>query len=157
MNIHNPHFIPFLLRAKKNTYAASGAGDGGRVDSSRPASHDLRYQEGDWLYLDAYLGGFAFAGEEAVWYQGQPLWSMNYYGAMTVAAIPDGFSPFLKNALLQVPPGAPYRGPAEFQQGRFTYACRWEGSPAAFRGEETIALDGQVIYRLDFHGGQIIQ
>ncbi len=153
MNINDANFIPFLLKAKKNTYAA---GDVGKVASSRAASHDLAYQEGEWSYLDTYLGGFAFAGEEAVWQQGKPIWAMNYYGKMTVESVPQGFPEFLKHALLHVPPEAPYRGPAEYQEGAFTYACTWQGAPAVFRGEETIALNGQVIYRLFFHGGEII-
>jgi hypothetical protein len=153
MTINDPEFIPFLLKAKKSTYAA---GEGGKVASSRQASHDLAYREGEWTYLDTYLGGFAFIGEEAVWRQEKPVWGMNYYGTMTVETIPEGFSQFLKRALLHVPPEAPYRGPAAFQEGDFTYTCYWSGGLDRFRGEETISLNGQLIYRLDFHGGIII-
>ena len=96
MNITDPDFIPFLLRAKRATYAG---GDGGAVASSRQASHDLAYREGDWAYLDTYLGGYAFIGEEAVWQDGKPLWGMNYYGTMTEPEIPEGFSDFLKLSL----------------------------------------------------------
>lgn len=150
---NDPEFLPFLLRAKKSTYASGDAGNG--VASSRPTSHDLAYREGDWLYYDTYLGGFAFAGEEAVWKNGVPQWSMNYYGSMTVPEIPAGFGDFLKLALRQVPPEAPYRGPAYVEQGGYTFTCRWEGTPDWYRGEEEIALDGQVVYRLYFHGGVI--
>jgi hypothetical protein len=153
MNIDDPQFIPFLLRAKKSTYAA---GDAGKVASSRSASHDLAYREGDWSYLDTYLGGFAFIGEEAVWYNGKPIWGMNYYGAMTVERIPEGFGDFLKAALRRVPPQAPYRGPEAFAEGGYTYTCAWEGTPARFNGEESIALDGRETYRLAFHGGAVI-
>lgn len=151
--LDNPEFIPFLLRAKKSTYAA---GDAGQVASSRTASKDLAYSEGDFAYLDTYLGGYAFLGEEAVWHCGQPLWGMNYYGTMTVAEIPEGFSHFLKQSLLRVPADAPYRGPAFFEEGGFTYTCVWSGDPVFFTGSEAIALHGQVIYKLNFHGGMII-
>jgi hypothetical protein len=153
--IDDPQFVPFLLRAKQNTYA----GDSGQVESSRAASHDLAYQEGDWSYYDTYLGGFAFAGEEAIWQAGKPVWAMNYYGSMTGAdplEAPEGFGDFLKHALLHVPAAAPYRGPSHFSRGRFTYNCQWSGDPSRFRGEETIALDGQPIYLLYFHGGCIL-
>lgn len=53
----------FLIRAKKTTYAVSGA----EVESSRPNSHDLEYVEDDLEYIDTYLGGNKFAGEEALW------------------------------------------------------------------------------------------
>lgn len=147
-------FISFLIRAKQSTYAAVDTAPVARA-SSRPNSHDLGYQEGDLLYLDTYLGGFSFGGEEAVWRGGTPLWAMNYYGTMNVAAIPAGFSDFLKQALRQVPAEAPFRGPREFSQGEFAYRCRWEGGVSRFRGEEIIYQNGQEIYALYFHGGVI--
>lgn len=141
----------FLLRAKRATYAA-GTGDSA---PSRPASHDLPYQEGNMFYLDTYLGGFKFIGEEAVWVDGSPVWSMNYYGWMTVDEIPEGFSPFLKETLLNVPAEAPYRGPATHHKGEFAYACTWDGTPECFYGREAISLRGDVIYELLFHGGEV--
>ncbi len=154
-----PSIIPFLRRAKRATYASSDEADqlaGAQQPSSRPASHDLAYHEGDLFYLDTYLGGFSFAGEEAVWLKEVPLWGMNYYGAMTIGEIPEGFSHFLKVCLREIPADAPYRGPECFTSGRFTYQCRWEGRFEAFKGEETIAMDGDLIYRLSFHGGAIL-
>lgn len=143
--------IAFLLAAKKATYAGSGA----HAPSSRPASVDLPFQQGDYAYLDTYLGGYAFIGEEAVWFKGQPVWGMNYYGSMTVPEIPAGFSPFLKDALLRVPADAPFRGPRRYQAGIFTYVCEWEGTFKAFFGDETIFSGDSVIYWLKFHGGII--
>lgn len=157
MTINEADLIPFLLRAKRASYA-SGNAPSTPVASSRQASHDLAYQEGPWTYLDTYLGGFSFIGEEAVWKDGRPAWGMNYYGTMTTNAadpIPEGFFDFLKHALREVSVEAPYRGPAFLEEGRFTYRCHWEGSPSRYRGEESISCDGQVIYTLDFHGGVI--
>ena len=154
----DPTFLPFLLRAKRATYASSDDADqlaGAQQPSSRPASHDLGYREGDLLYLDTYLGGFSFAGEEAVWLMGAPLWSMNYYGTLLIESVPEDFGHFLKRALREPPSEAPFRGPAHFEEGRYRYDCQWEGSIDFFRGEETISLDGKAIYTLYFHGGAI--
>ena len=90
--------INFLIKAKQKTYAGHGA----EVAPSRPASHDLKYEEktpaGELLYIDTYLGGKDFAGEEALWRNSTPLWSMNYYGRVTG----EPFSgDFLKAALLK--------------------------------------------------------
>jgi hypothetical protein len=151
--------LPFLLRAKRSTYASSddpAQAAAAAQTASRPASHDLGYREGDLFYLDTYLGGFRFLGEEAIWRAGQPCWGMNYYGTMTITSIPDGFSAFLKQALRQVSASAPYRGPEHFEQGPFTYTCRWEGDLQHFWGQESIALDEQIIYTLNFHGGEIV-
>ena len=50
--------IDFLCRAKQHTFA----GYGKNCASCRPSSHDLKYEEGDLLYYDTYLGGQRFAG-----------------------------------------------------------------------------------------------
>jgi len=151
MQITDPDFIAFLIRAKKATYAGGGA----EALPSRPNSHDLRYSEGDLTYIDTYLGGYEFIGEEAVWFQSQPLWGMNYYGWMLVPEIPDGFSPFLKDTLKQLPEQTPFRGPAQWERGEFAYRCQWSGNMAQFSGEEEIRYHGEVIYKLVFHGGRI--
>lgn len=149
--LNTPEFISFLQRAKAATYAGGGA----ETAPWRPGSHDLRHEEGGYLYIDTYLGGYDFIGEEAVWHAGVPLWGMNYYGWMLVPAAPEGFFQFLKDALGQAPAEAPYRGPARWQRGDFAYICRWEGELARFSGEESILHQGQTIYRLVFHGGRV--
>lgn len=152
MEFTDPGFIPFLIRAKQATYAGGGA----EVRPSRPNSHDLHYAEGNLTYIDTYLGGYKFIGEEAVWADGSPFWSMNYYGWMLVPEIPEGFSSFLKDALKQAPTDAPFRGPTYWAQGLFEYRCQWSGDISLFHGEEEIRYHGGPIYRLLFHGGQII-
>jgi hypothetical protein len=146
----NLDFVPFLIKAKQATYASGRAPDA----SSRPNSHDLHFDEGDYRYIDTYLGGFHFIGEEAVWQKGIPVWGMNYYGKMLVDAIPDGFGEFLKAALLHVPSDIPYRGPEEYNEGDFSYRCRVNGKLERFIGEEEISFKGKPIYWLAFHGGE---
>ena len=68
----------FIVRAKAATYI----GDGPRCPSCRPGSHDLQFQEGAFTYLDSYFGGADFIGEEVVYYEGRPVWAMNYYGRL---------------------------------------------------------------------------
>ncbi|ACR80499.1 MULTISPECIES: DUF5680 domain-containing protein [Kosmotoga] len=144
-------FIQFLIRAKQNTYA----GDGEESEPSRPCSKDLHYQEGEFLYIDTYLGSFDFIGEEAVWKNGRPIWGMNYYGRMLVDDIPEGFIKCLKEALKNVPASAPYRGPETFKYGSFEYYCEWKGNVECFEGNEKILFEGKIIYKLSFHGGTL--
>jgi hypothetical protein len=151
MTEKTPELILFLLEAKQKTYA----GGGEHAPSSRPASFDLPYRRGDYFYLDSYLGGERFVGEEAVWLNGQPLWGMNYYGYLLAPEAPEGFGEFLKRALLAVPVEAPYRGPAFYKEGLFEYRCEWDGAVERFEGRETIWLAQQPIYELLFHGGTI--
>jgi hypothetical protein len=146
-----PEFLQFLLLAKKSTYAA-GAGSSG---SSRPASSDLKFAQGDFLYFDTYLGSRDFIGEEAVWFRGRPIWGMNYHGVMLNDEIPDGFFEILHAALSTAPADAPYRGPAELTLGAFHYSCQWQGDIDRFLGSERIEYRDQPVYELVFHGGRI--
>lgn len=149
--LNSPEFLQFLLLAKKSTYA-SGSGS---IGSSRPASADLKFAQGDFLYFDTYLGSRDFIGEEAVWFRGQPIWGMNYHGIMLIETIPDGFSEILHTALKLAPAGAPYRGPAELTLGDWRYTCQWQGSIDRFLGSERIDHLGQPVYDLFFQGGRI--
>lgn len=143
--------ISFLITAKQHTYASGKAAEA----SSRPNSHDLHYTDGDYQYIDTYLGSFHFIGEEAVWEKGKAVWGMNYYGKMLVEEIPQGFGEFLKAALLRVPRQAPFRGPEEFSDGQYHYYCRWSGPLGKFSGQERILHNDKLIYELAFHGGEI--
>ena len=77
---------------------------------------------------------------------------MNYVGRVT-----DGpFSgDFLKEALLHVPEDFPYRGPAHYENGDYTYTCSIEGEFDWFQGKESIAYQSRLIYECYFHGGMI--
>ena len=151
MDLNNIQFIKFLIKAKQNTYAGNGA----LSQASRTSSKDLAFREGDWTYLDSYLGAFHFIGEEAVWHQQFPVWGMNYYGRMLVEKIPPGFGEFLKSVLMQVPAEMPFRGPEEVLGTEFSYTCSVEGGLSCFRGREFITMKGKRIYQLYFHGGEI--
>lgn len=145
----NNEIILFLLKAKKATYAGKGA----ESIPSRPNSHDLGYMEGSLKYIDTYLGGEKFAGEEALWSDDVAFWAMNYIGRV----IGKGFSgDFLKEALLHVPEDMPYRGPAYFENGDYVYKCTIDGDFHWFNGTEEILLNGEKIYECVFHGGDVV-
>jgi len=145
----NKEMTAFLCLAKKATYAGHGA----EAVSSRPASHDLIYTQGDLTYIDTYLGGDRFSGEEALWQNGVPIWAMNYSGRV----IGQPFSgDFLKDALAHVPAGRPYRGPEYYTDGTYEYVMTVDGDITWYRGYEKITREGQLIYELYFHGGKVI-
>ncbi len=144
--IYKEAMTAFLCRAKKATYAGKGA----RVRSSRPESHDLKYKEEDYEYIDTYLGSEKFTGEEAVWYQGNPIWSMNYSGRVTG----ENFSgDLLKEALLRVTEDMPYRGPSLYRDGDYTYHFNVNGTMEWFQGYEEIFCLNTRIYECYCHGG----
>ncbi len=140
--------ISFRLEANVKTYAAFM----NEVESSRPASHDFRYENGKYVYHDTYVGGEEFAGEEAIWKEGQAVYAMNYMGRV----LSDGFSGnFLKEALRAADKNMPYRGPELYQSGEYTYRCRVTGDFAWFQGYEEIYQGDIKVYECVFHGGSL--
>lgn len=147
-NTSTDEIIEFLLKAKTSTYSVNGP----RSASSRPQSQDLHFRDGDYLYIDSYLGAEQFGGEEAVWYQEKPIWCMNFTGRI----LGSNFSgDFLKEALRNVTKEAPYRGPGLYQNGDYLYHCNVTGSFEWFQGYEEIYCQSVKIYELIFHGGRL--
>lgn len=148
-NVDINKIVPFLLLAKRNTYAAKD----NLTKSSRTNSHDYCYEDNSgYSYYDTYLGGECFAGEEAVWLHEQPVWSMNYVGRV----IGENFSgDFLKEALMAVPEELPFRGPEIYSKGDYHYHCKVDGEFVWFQGYEEIFYMDEKIYECHFHGGII--
>lgn len=143
-----PEVIDFRTEAARNTYAGFGT----ESDPSRPHSHDYRYERGDYAYIDTYLGGERFSGEEAVWKKGEPVWAMNYTGRV----LDERFSgDFLKEALRMCSPDAPYRGPKFYQAGDYVYQSKTAGTMDWFQGYEEIDYRNEKVYECYYHGGSI--
>ena len=143
----------FIVRAKGATYVGGGT----KSLSRRPGSHDLEFQDGAFAYLDTYFGGADFIGQEAVWFEGQPVWAMNYYGRILE---PSLITAAEAGQMIQKSLSALY------QQGRFlggfehtldqdTYVDTNEGDTASFTGKEWITRNGVRVYELVYHGGLI--
>ena len=140
--------IAFRLEANVNTYAAFK----NEVDSTRPGTHDFRYENGKFMYHDTYVGGEKFAGEEAVWKDGVTVYAMNYMGRV----LSDGFSGnFLKEALRAADEKMPYRGPEFYQSGEYLYKCNVTGDFTWFQGYEEIYKGDVKVYECVFHGGMV--
>lgn len=138
--------IEFRLEANVNTYAAYM----NETDPTRPSSHDFRYENGQYMYHDTYVGGEEFAGQEAVFKNGTAVYAMNYMGRV----LNDRFSgDFLKEALRNADKSMPYRGPEIYQSGEYTYRCSVTGDFTWFQGYEEIYLNDKKVYECVFHGG----
>lgn len=145
---YRKNIISFLLRAKKNGYAAHAP----EQPSSRPASHDIKYEEQNMLYIDTYLGGEKFTGEEAVWQDNTPVWAMNFSGRV----LSQNFAgEFLKEALSNVTEELPFRGPLVHKNGDYSYHCNVNGDFEWFQGHEEIFCGTEKTYECYFHGGAV--
>lgn len=145
-------FINFLLKAKRQTYAAGD--EAKEVTALLPGSKQLEYREGPLLYRDVYFGGDYFAGQETVYYKDKPIWTMTYAGGITDDAVETGpIYGFLQQALKHITPARPYRGPNSFNQEEYAYQDESLGDLENFWGEETISYQGQIVYHLHYSGG----
>jgi len=143
----------FIVLAKQATYV----GGGGKVEPSRPGSHDLVYTDGPFSYRDSYFGGSDFLGQEVVWKGESPVWAMSYYGYILR---PDRIDAARAGATIRAALQALYA------EGRFLGGFEWSGPHGAyrdtssgdvthFRGRECIVVGGVEAYALDYFGGLI--
>jgi hypothetical protein len=143
----------FIVRAKAATYV----GGGEKTPSCRTGSHDLRFVDGAWAYLDSYFGGTDFIGQETVWHASSPLWAMNYYGYILrpelITAAQAG--QVIKVSLARMYTEGRFLGGFEYQDGGFTYFDTSDGEFQRFTGREWIVRDGMKAYELVYHGGLI--
>ena len=141
--------IEFKLEALKHTYA----GYAETCHSSRPSSHDYVYEKDNYQYYDTWLGGEKFTGEEAIWKEGVPVFSMNYFGR----TLDERFSgDFLKEALRMATTDLPYRGPEFYTAGEFTYKAKVIGNMEWFQGYEEIFCNDSKVYECFYHGGSLL-
>lgn len=156
-------FVGFLITAKQHTYAAQG-GAGAAVEPSLPGSHQLEYRDGKLFYRDVYFGSGYFAGQETVYYDTSPVWSMVYSGgglknvprsARSVVDISQVYT-FLQIALSHAPAEHPYRGPVLWVQDDLVYSNEIHGDLERFWGMEAINYQDIAIYQLHYSGGILL-
>lgn len=149
-------FLDFLIKAKKATYASQG--DNASVPPLLEGSRQLEFQEGQFLYRDVYFGMSYFAGQEVVYYQGNPIWSMCYSGGVDkefeIEFVKEVYT-FLRKAMRNVSADNPFRGPKEFVEGDYIYRDSNKGELGKFVGKETISFANEVVYSLHYFGGFI--
>ena len=156
----------FLVGAKTNTYAAENATERILEDGA----HELVYENGIFRYRDRYYGFNPFIGEELVWENGKLVWAMNYFGGIYPEVVDlvgsKEIYSFLKLALQQVQEDKPFRGPALFKNGNFTYNNEARGTVNTFSGFERIIWRGEVseklpgsrpLYACAYHGGTMAE
>ena len=143
----------FLVEAKINTYAIGGEGGKKRL---LDGTKEFVYRKGFYKYRDRYFGYNPFIGQEVVFYRKKAVWAMNYCGTViNNIADPKEVYGFLKQALLKVSKGKPYRGPNSFTKADWRYSMNVTGTVWYFSGKETIYYYGKTAYTLFLHGGEI--
>jgi hypothetical protein len=143
----------FIVRAKAATYV----GDGEPVYPCRAGSHDLRFEDGPWVYHDSYFGGSDFIGEEVVYWDGRPVWAMNYYGRILRADLITAAQAgqMIKASLSRMYTEGRFLGGFEHAEQDLIYIDENNGNVNSFTGRELIRRGQVTAYELDYHGGLI--
>ena len=143
----------FIVKAKAATYVGSGQ----KSPSHRPGSHDLEFHDAPFDYLDSYFGESDFIGQEVVYFEGQPVWAMNYYGYILkpdlITAADAG--QVIKASLSKLYEEGRFLGGFAFQSGDYTYIDTNEGDFTHFIGKEFVTCGEITVYELVYHGGLV--
>lgn len=144
----------FIVLAKSNTYVSGGQ----TTVSSRIGSHDLKFEDGQWHYLDSYFGGTDFLGQEIVWHGGEPVWAMNYHGYIKRPDLLDGAraAETIRPALTQMYASGRFLGGHSWSGPHGVYEDSNDGDVERFKGRERILVGAIEAYVLDYGGGLII-
>ena len=161
LEINLEELTNFIVKAKKNGYAG-----GGEYLRLKDGSKIFTFQEKDLHYEDRFWGSIQAPGREVVRFKdekGQGIWFMAYSGGMLPKFWGDKrlshiTFEFLKDALMQITPDSPFRGPGKYENVNFIYEAWAEGDFQRFSGKEQIIskkLD-RIIFSQDLIGGLII-
>lgn len=148
-NINFEELKRFIAEARRNTYA----GEGKPVEKTLlNGSCQLEYKKGEYFYRDIYFTGKDnFIGQEVVYFNDKPIWSMVYCGSSE----PPEVTNFLKKSLSTLSEKCRFNEKCEFEENDFRYENEGEGTLEQFHGEETISVKEEKVYRLRYQGGLI--
>lgn len=144
----------FLSDANKSTYANK---DAPKAPSTRPRSDDYHFEDDNLIYHDTYFGARDFIGGEVVYKNEAPVWGMNYYGYVLAPSVSEkDIYNFLRRALMQEYTSViPVRGPKSYESDGWRYTNIPNGELNRFTGKEEIYRGSELVYRADYHGGEI--
>lgn len=140
----------FLLEAKINTFAS-----GKKAEKFNDGSRVYTFSSPPLEYNDRYFGATIDVGQEMVWFEYVPLWSMVYRGGLDGDISRETCFNFLKECLRMMPPEFPVRGPVRHENGLWLYTNTLDGCFSDFRGEEIIHFNREKVYFRDYCGGFI--
>ncbi len=140
----------FLMKA--NMPHADGTAE---TIKEKDGSRTIEYADGDYRLHDNFFGGEPYGGRLVVFHKEQPIFMEVYYGQTSKPA--DEVYDFLREALRYPDDANPFRGPAEYTNGSYTYKSTTDGDVASHTVREFIYEDGKEIYWAVVIGGLVDQ
>lgn len=153
-NVNNKALKQFLIDTNNAGYAN---GDREKWIKEPDNSTTITFKKGPWKAHDNFFGGEPYGGRIIVFYKNKPYWIMVYYGWIIKEFESNLVYGVLRNALMEMPEDAPFRGPNEYKQNEFTYSNTWNGEVEKFSGMEQITQGKNLIYKANYMGGLVNQ
>lgn len=151
MNWTKEELLHFIEEASLNTYANPDAKT--IPVPLRSGCDEFLYQSGDWKYHDSYAWKKDGGGEEIVYFKGEPIWVMNYYGYLIGKPDAKEIYRFLHVALQKRHATLPVRGDT-YEESNLRYEVEYEkNSIENFHGVERIRQNEELVYECYVHGG----
>lgn len=142
--------LEFLVKSRQNTYAA-----GIRPEIINSGKTYI-IKEGNLEYRDTYFDQHLyFQGQELVFRNNEPIWSMSYRGAATDDSNPDQVFEALQKFIKEYADKVRFGENIEAQENEFQYKCNASGDINEFKGREEIYQKGKLAHWLDYFGGEI--
>ena len=143
----------FLKEAGSRTFASPEREKLSRTH--RPGCDEYVYEANGWKYLDSAAWSRDGGGQEIVYFRGQPVWVMNYYGFLADGADRDLVYGFLKETLRHKHRALRAKNTAEADartglQYEIEFGRKDIGN---FQGIERIRKGRRVVYECYLHGG----
>jgi hypothetical protein len=142
----------FIVTAKRATYAAAAA----KSLPYRLGTSDIQFREGPWSYLESYVGEADFLGQEIVYLDRVPVWSMAYYGFLQSQRIDSASAGrVVQAALTRLYDEGRFLGDFSTDVDGYRYVDTNTGDVARFAGQEWIEDHDERLYTLRYFGGTI--
>lgn len=140
----------FLWQVKKSSYAVNG--DFFEKDGIK---HFI-FRHGFYRFEDRKIGDQYYSGQEVVYKDKKPVWTMAYSGGLlTEDVAEEAITAFINEALIEEKNRNLIRGPSFFQKENFIYLNEFQGDVTRFNGREYIRYEGKNVYELHYSGGNL--
>jgi hypothetical protein len=142
----------FIVTAKRATYAAAAA----KSLPYRLGTSDIQFRDGPWSYLDSYVGEADFLGQEIVYLDRVPVWSMAYCGFLQSPRIDSATAGrIVQAALTRLYEEGRFLGGFSIDVDGYHYVDTNSGDVSRFTGQEWIEDHDERLYTLHYFGGDI--
>lgn len=140
----------FLVYARQNTYAS------GMKAEVISGAKSYVIKKDNLEYRDAYIDQeYIFQGQEILFKDEKPIWSMSYRGAAEVGVDTGKIFGVLQKFIKEYSDVVRFGENFQKEDGEFNYKCNASGDVFEFNGREEIYQNDKLVHWMNYFGGEI--